>query len=74
MDAYKLNGILVAYNVICRNSTTQVASINTTASSTTVSGLIFNTVYSVSVAAISTGGHGDYSHPKNVATLQDGKV
>ncbi|XP_065196032.1 receptor-type tyrosine-protein phosphatase F-like [Sycon ciliatum] len=71
VDPYELNGILVTYNVICRNSTTQVASINTSASSATVSGLIFNTVYTVSVAAISTGGHGDYSDPKNVTTLQD---
>ena len=73
VDPYALNGVLVGYNVTCWQGTNLITYVHTTTENANVTGLKFNSMYKVSVAAISSGGLGVYSKYTNVTTSQNGK-
>ncbi|XP_065197125.1 receptor-type tyrosine-protein phosphatase F-like [Sycon ciliatum] len=71
VDPYELNGVLVGYNVTCWQGTNLITYVHTTTENANVTGLKFNSMYKVSVAAISSGGLGIYSKYTPVTTSQD---
>ena len=75
VDPYKLNGRLVQYIVKALNlNGSIVAIVGTKSTSATLTGLIFATVYNMSVAAESTGGNSSLAKYLQVTTSQDGNM